>query len=93
MHYVAAPHVFTLVLLKRSQWRCACRSNRASPLSDDNLMAHNHLQSASKAQAAQDMVFIAPADASHVDAVLEDNSHVDVNLPFDLAKMPQMPRT
>jgi hypothetical protein len=74
----------------------ACRGKKAAaPLSDDNLVAHNHLQAAGKAQAAQaanDMVFIAPMGPADVQAELDDVSHVDTNLPFVLEKMPKMPK-
>lgn len=59
-------------------------------MSDDNLNAHNQLQS--NKGGASEMVFMSPMDHDSVKAALQDHSHVDSSLPLDLAKMPKMPK-
>ena len=79
-------------VMTKPEARGFCRQRKSAALSDDNLNAHNQLQS-NKGGAASEMVFMSPLDHDSVKAALQDHSHVDASLPLDLSKMPKMPKS
>ena len=74
-------------LIKISLYVCSKKANVPEPPAESQLQ-HNPLQGAGANNPA-DMVFVSPMDHRGVKEILDEHSHVDPDLPFDLKKMPK----